>query len=93
MRGASVILGTLITLTILGAAQTAMVADLRAVASRDSERESAVHQWLDPVWYGGELPPVVVEVAPTKRPTATARMAPRNRAAIKAPRGVAARIS
>ena len=93
MRGASLIVGTLITLTILGAAQAAMVADLRAVTNREAERESAAHQWLDPVWDGGVLPPVVVEVTPSKAPPATARMVPRQRAPSTTPRGVAARIT
>jgi len=92
MRGASVVLATLITLTIAAAAQAAMAADMRVAADRAAARESAVHQALDPVWYGGELTPVVVEVAPGKAPQATARMVPRSRAATPAPRGTA-RIS
>jgi hypothetical protein len=93
MRGASVILGTLITLTIVAASQAAMVADLRAAAGRAAERDYAAHQAVDPVWYGGQLPPVVVEVAPGKAPAATAHMVPRHRAVAKPPRGVSARIS
>lgn len=93
MRGASLFFGTLITLTIAAAAQAAMTADMRVAASRAAQRESAVHQALDPVWYGGELPPVVVEVVPGKAPAATARMVPPHRAATRVPRGTAARIS
>ena len=84
-------MGTLITLTIAVAAQTAMSADMRVAASRAYAREGAVHRALDPVWYGGELAPVVVEVAPHKAPAAAARMLPRQRAVTHAPRG--ARIS
>jgi hypothetical protein len=93
MRGASLMLGTLITLTIAAASQAAMVADFRAAAGRAAVREQAVHQTVDPVWYGGQLPPVVVEVAPTKAPAATAHLVPRNRAVARAPRAVPARIS
>jgi hypothetical protein len=93
MRGASLALGTLITLTIAAAAQAAMAADMQAAASRAAQRESAVHQALDPVWFGGELPPVVVEVVPSRVPAATARMVPPHRAASRASRGTAARIS
>lgn len=93
MRGASVLFGTLITLTIVGASHAAIAADLRVAASRAWERENAAHQSLDRVWYGGELAPVVVEVAPEKAPAATARMVPRNRAAVRSPGGAASRIS
>lgn len=93
MRGASVILGTLITLTILVGTQAAMSADLRN-ATRNVERSAGVlHRALDPVWYGGELAPVVVEVAPLKAPPADARVSPRTPGASQTGAGVTVRIS
>lgn len=92
MRGASLLMGTLITLTIAAASQAAMSADLRVAAGRSAARESALHQALDPVWYGGELPPIVVEVAPDKAPAVTARIVPGQRVA-RVPRGGTSRIS
>jgi hypothetical protein len=92
MRGASVILGTLITLTIAVGTQAAMVADLRVAGLRASARETVLHRTLDTVWYGGELPPVVVEVAPLKAPPATAGIAPRSRVVLPTA-GAAVRIS
>ena len=77
MRGASVILGTLITLTIGLGTQAAMSSDLRNATRNVEQREGVLHRALDPVWYGGTLPPVVVEVAPLKAPPAPARMTPR----------------
>ena len=77
MRGASVVLGSLITLTIAFGTQAAMSADLRKAVRNVEQHEGAFHRALDPVWYGGELTPVVVEVAPLKAPPAAARMVPR----------------
>lgn len=95
MRGAAVVFGTLITLTIALGTQAAMSAELRKASVRVAERESVLERVLDPVWYGGELPPIVVEVAPlkaSKAPPAAARMAPRPSTA-PAHTGVTARIS
>lgn len=91
MRGASVILGTLITLTIVAGTQAAMVADLRTAVDRASARETVVDRALDTVWYGGQLPPVVVEATPLKAPPATAGIAPHSRGAVRT--GVSVRIS
>ena len=96
MRGAAVVFGTLITLTVALGTQAAMSVELRKAADRVAERESVLHRVLDPVWYGGELPPIVVEVAPpkaSKTPSATARMAPRQGRATPSQAGVTARIS
>ena len=97
MRGAAVVFGTLITLTIALGTQAAMSAELRKAGERVAEREGVLQRVLDPVWYGGELPPIVVEVAPLKAskappPSAAARMAPRPRTT-PAHTGVTARIS
>jgi hypothetical protein len=95
MRGAAVVFGTLITVTIALGTQAAMSAELRKASDRVAERESVLQRVLDPVWYGGELPPIVVEVAPVKgsqAPSTAARMAPRPRTA-PAQTGVTARIS
>jgi hypothetical protein len=82
MRGVAAMLGTVITLAISSAAVGAMTADLRVVASRASARETALHQTLDPVWFGGELAPILVEAAPLGRGRATAlRPTPRPRSA------------
>jgi len=93
MRGASVILGTLITLTIGLGTQAAMSSDLRNATRNVEQREGAFHRALDPVWYGGVLPPVVVEVAPLKAPPAAARMAPRTPGASQSGAAVTVRIS
>jgi hypothetical protein len=92
MRGASVVLGGLITLTIAFGTQAAMSSDLRNAVRNVEQRESAVHRTLDPVWFGGELAPVVVEVAPLKAPPAAARMAPRT-PGVRSGSAVTARIS
>jgi hypothetical protein len=93
MRGASVILGTLITLTIAVGAQTAMSVDLRNATRNVERREGVLHRALDTVWYGGELPPVVVEVAPLKAPPAAARVSPRTPGTSQTGAGVTVRIS
>jgi len=84
MRGAAAMLGTLITLAIGTTAVAAMTADLRVVASRAAARETALHESQDPVWFGGELTPIVVEASPVLpgRPSReAARQVPRPRAA------------
>ena len=91
MRGASVVLGTLITLTIAMGTQAAMVTDLRVAVNRASDRETVLDRTLDTVWYGGELPPVVVEVAPLKAPPAAAGLVPHTRGVVRS--GTAVRIS
>jgi hypothetical protein len=94
MRGASVVLGALITLTIAVGTQAAMSSDLRNASRSIEQREGALHRALDPVWFGGELAPVVVEVAPLKAPRAAARATPRHPgAANPAVTGVTVRIS
>jgi hypothetical protein len=76
----AVLVGAAITLAIGAAAQAAMVADFRSAAQRAELRQSTLHQVLDPVWYGGELAPIKVEVAPAEaRPATAARRAPRPR--------------
>ena len=93
MRGASVVLGTLITLTIAFGTQAAMSSDLQRAAQSLAVREGAFHRALDPVWNGGELPPVVVEATPLKAPPATARLAPRTPGATQTRTAVTVRIS
>jgi hypothetical protein len=93
MRGASVVLGSLITLTIAFGTQAAMSSDLRNAIRNVEQREGTFHRALDPVWYGGELTPVVVEVAPLKAPPAAARMVPRTPGATQRGAAVTVRIS
>jgi hypothetical protein len=57
----------------------AMSVDFRLSASRMAARETALHQILDPVWYGGQLTPIVVQAAPVGEPSATLRAEPRSR--------------
>jgi hypothetical protein len=80
-------LATLITLSIGTAAVAAMSADMRLVASRAEARASALHATLDPVWFGGELSPIVVEASPApsgRAPRPAARQEQRFRAAPRA---------
>jgi len=81
MRGVAVVLGALITLTISGGAVAAMSADLRQVVTQAQAREMAAHQTVDPVWFGGDLAPIIVEAAPAARSREVVRQAPRVRVA------------
>ena len=85
MRGVTLLLATALTGTYTFAATSAIVADRRANLSAEV---TATSTETGPVWYGGILPPVTVEVAPAEDSVPLAQEAcPAPRAGVAAATG------